>query len=58
MASPRLRDLSYVPVLLVSWTTPTAVQLERLVPGRDAFEHEPLFGAHLVEVVGGLFAVA
>jgi hypothetical protein len=38
---------------MVRWTRPTAEQLERLVTGRDAFEHRPLFGEHLVEVVEG-----
>jgi len=54
----RLRDLSDVPVLMVSGTTPTAEQLERLRPGRDAFEAKPLWGDHLIEVVGELLTAA
>ena len=54
----RLRDLSDVPVLMFSGTTPAAEQLERLRPGRDAFRPKPFFGNDLVDVVGELLEAA
>ena len=52
----RLRDLSDVPVLMFSGTTPEPEQLERLRPGRDAFRAKPFFGNELVGVVDELLA--
>jgi DNA-binding response OmpR family regulator len=52
----RLRDLSDVPVLMYSGTSPNADELERLRPGRDAFRPKPFFGNELAETVGELLA--
>jgi DNA-binding response OmpR family regulator len=52
----RLRDLSDVPVLMYSGTSPNADELERLRPGRDAFRPKPFFGSELAETVGELLA--
>src|SRR3954447_11785220 len=52
----RLRDLSDVPVLMFSGTTPEPDQLERLRPGRDAFKPKPFFGNELADTVGELLA--
>ncbi len=52
----RLRDLSDVPVLMFSGTSPAAEDLERLRPGRDAFHSKPLFGDKLVVAIGELLA--
>ena len=52
----RLRDLSDVPVLMFSGTSPAPEDLERLRPGRDAFHSKPLFGDKLVLAIGELLA--
>jgi DNA-binding response OmpR family regulator len=52
----RLRDLSDVPVLMYSGTSPNPDELERLRPGRDAFRPKPFFGNDLAETVGELLA--
>jgi DNA-binding response OmpR family regulator len=52
----RLRDLSDVPVLMMSGLAPAPDQLERLRPGRDAFRAKPLAGPELVGVVDELLA--
>jgi len=54
----RLRDLSDVPVLMFSGTTPAAEELERLRPGRDAFRRKPFFGNELAHVVDELLEAA
>jgi DNA-binding response OmpR family regulator len=53
----RLRDLSDVPVLVVSGESPTREQLERLRPGIDAFHAKPVFGSELLTRVEDLLAV-
>jgi len=52
----RLRDLSDVPVLMYSGTTPQPDELERLRPDRDAFRPKPFFGNELADTVGQLLA--
>jgi DNA-binding response OmpR family regulator len=54
----RLRDLSDVPVLMVSGTKPEPGQLERLRPGVDAFHAKPLFGPELLGLVSELLSAA
>jgi DNA-binding response OmpR family regulator len=53
----RLRDLSDVPVLMLSGASPAPEQLEQLRPGRDAFRAKPLSGPELVGAVDELLAV-
>jgi DNA-binding response OmpR family regulator len=50
----RLRDLSDVPVLIVSGQSPAPEELERLRPGVDGFYCKPVFGSDLVGRVGEL----
>jgi DNA-binding response OmpR family regulator len=52
----RLRDLSDVPVLMMSGMSPDPQELERLRPGRDAFRAKPLHGPKLVCAVDELLA--
>jgi DNA-binding response OmpR family regulator len=52
----RLRDLSDVPVLMLSFRPPAPEQLEQLRPGIDAFCPKPLFGDTLIGTVGDLLA--
>jgi DNA-binding response OmpR family regulator len=54
----RLRDLSDVPVLIVSGLEPAPEELERLRPGRDAFLPKPALGPRLIGQVGELLAAA
>ena len=54
----RLRDLSDVPVLIVSGQDPTSEELERLRPGRDAFLPKPDIGPRFLGQVGELLAAA
>ena len=51
-----LRDLSDVPVLMYSGTSPAPDELERLRPGRDAFKPKPFFGSELADTVDALLA--
>src|SRR5215203_4413778 len=55
-ALERLRDLSDVPVLMMSGRAPDPEELGRLRPGRDAFHAEPLHGPALVCAVDALLA--
>ena len=43
----RLRDLSEVPVLIHSGSSPSAEQLARLRPGIDGFQRKPACGPEL-----------
>jgi DNA-binding response OmpR family regulator len=52
----RLRDLSDVPVLVLSGTTPDPAKLETLRPGQDAFQAKPFRGPEVVELVDELLA--
>jgi DNA-binding response OmpR family regulator len=52
----RLRDLSDVPVLIVSGRVPAPADLERLRPGRDGFYSKPVRGPELVGRIGELLA--
>jgi DNA-binding response OmpR family regulator len=52
----RLRDLSDVPVLVVSGMSPTPEDLARLRPGRDGFYAKPVYGPELVGRVSELLA--
>ena len=54
----RLRDLSDVPVLIVSGQTPAPEELDRLRPGVDGFLRKPDRGPRLVGQVGELLAAA
>jgi DNA-binding response OmpR family regulator len=54
----RLRDLSDVPVLIVSGQTPAPEELDRLRPGIDGFLPKPDLGPRLVGQVGELLAAA
>lgn len=54
----RLRDLSDVPVLMVSGRQPVAEQLERLRPERDGFYPKPVRGPELLVRVDELLAAA
>jgi CheY-like chemotaxis protein len=54
----RLRDLSDVPVLINSGTTPTPEELERLRPELDGFLAKPARGPEIVRAVDGLLAAA
>jgi DNA-binding response OmpR family regulator len=50
----RLRDLSDVPVLMHTGTTPTEEQLARLRPELDGYIHKPAQGPELTTLVGEL----
>jgi DNA-binding response OmpR family regulator len=50
----RLRDLSDVPVLIVSGRAPAPDELARLRPGVDGFYAKPLFGPALMDRVSEL----
>jgi DNA-binding response OmpR family regulator len=50
----RLRDLSEVPVLIHSGSSPSAEQLERLRPGVDGFQRKPASGPELAARVEAL----
>jgi DNA-binding response OmpR family regulator len=52
----RLRDLSSVPVLIVSGQSPTADELERLRPGLDGFLAKPARGPEVAGRVRELLA--
>jgi DNA-binding response OmpR family regulator len=52
----RLRDLSDVPVLIVSGHSPEPEELSRLRPGRDAFLPKPDVPSRFVGQVGELLA--
>jgi DNA-binding response OmpR family regulator len=54
----RIRDLSDVPVLMLSGLSPDPEDLERLRPGVDAFRPKPWNGSELVGVVDELLAPA
>ena len=54
----RIRDLSDVPVLMLSGLPPDPEDLERLRPGVDAFRPKPWNGSELVGVVDELLAAA
>ena len=54
----RLRDLSDVPVLIVSGQTPAPEEMGRLRPGLDGFLPKPDLGPRLVGQVGELLAAA
>jgi DNA-binding response OmpR family regulator len=54
----RLRDLSDVPVLIVSGLSPAAEDLARLRPGVDGFCAKPVRGPDLVGRVGELLRAA
>jgi DNA-binding response OmpR family regulator len=54
----RLRDLSDVPVLVVSGRPAEPAMLERLRPGRDDFCPKPVRGPELVERIDALLAAA
>jgi DNA-binding response OmpR family regulator len=52
----RLRDLSAVPVLIVSGETPTPEELERLRPDLDGYLRKPARGPEIVSRVAELLA--
>jgi DNA-binding response OmpR family regulator len=54
----RLRDLSDVPVLMLSGLSPADDELERLRPGVDAFRPKPWNGSEIVGVVDELLTAA
>ncbi len=54
----RLRDLSDVPVLVVSGQSPAPDELARLRPGVDAFLPKPALGTSLIGQVGELLEAA